>query len=79
MKTSFETPEEQKFLYDLLWRGISSTEPMLYDLTNLDGEEFYEYKKVLFSFRQKCFELLEEEDPNRETNEAILKRINEKK
>ena len=59
MITTFESSEEKKFLYDLLWRGIMSTDLIF---NEIDGIE--EYKKHLVTFRQRCFAYLEEEDPN---------------
>lgn len=70
MITNFQTDSEKKFLYDLLWRGIMSTDLIFNEIQNIE-----EYKKHLVRFREQCFEYLQEEDPD---IAAIKKFLNEK-
>lgn len=70
MKTTFETEEEIKFLYDLLWRGVMSSESVLF---NPAYDSCSAYVGIIKKFRKKCFEYLETKDPN----EQVLEKINE--
>lgn len=58
MKTNFENDKE--FLHYLLIRGIMASENILFNnVPNRDG-----YKEMMKNYRKKCFEYLEEVDPN---------------
>jgi hypothetical protein len=59
MKTNFDN--DKKFLHFLLIRGIMASDEILFNNTNSSTER---YKQIMKGYRKKCFEYLEEEDPN---------------
>lgn len=69
MITKFESTEEKKFLHDLLWQGVQST-----DIIFSAPEGIDDYIKIMIKFRQRCFAYLEEEDPNQSVIQAYINR-----
>lgn len=75
MKTTFETNEEKIFLRKLLTYTIMYTERFIF--LPLENEKYYKqqklsaYCKIIKETRKKCFEYLEEEDPNQHIIDSI--------
>jgi len=62
MKTNFESEEDQASLRKIIDRAIMDTERVIF------SEHYFqkcpEYTKLVLELREKCFEFLEEPDPN---------------
>lgn len=71
MKTNFESEEDRYWLDRIIWRAIMQGESILFADPLLN--EIKEYRVHLFELRRKCFEYLEEEDPNEEYLNELIK------
>lgn len=74
MKLVYETPEDQKSLYDIFWAACMQTEKFLLEEPYCFDPTFPEYRLITLNLRRKIYEFLEEEDPNEPHWQAMEKR-----
>jgi len=64
MKTNFKTFEDQKDLSAIIYSAIIKSEFILFSPSNI--KRLPQYALLTLKLRKKCFEFLEEKDPNEE-------------
>jgi hypothetical protein len=75
MKTSFDTEEERYFLKTVLNRAIQSTEAVIFNTPTELNVFIAEYFLLMIELRKKCFDVLQEEDPNKNVIDLIKSNI----